>query len=135
MGNDRGVWLRGAKLLPNARVLGGKFRVQHDGERNIELLEQPADARDSPVDRVLAKCLVHEVRTPAREVRTQHRALPEAELLDEQSEADGDLFADGPGGDMDRLARKRRDPIGTVLSRDRGGKVNREQRRCRAAEK
>jgi hypothetical protein len=115
-------------------VLSGKLGVQHDAERNIQLLEQSADARDAPVDRVLAKCLVHQVRVAGRQVRTEYRALAEAELFDEQREADGDLSAGGPRGDMDRSARECGDPVDSVLRQGRAGKLNGEQRRSRAAE-
>ena len=84
----------------------GKCGVQHDAERNIQFLEQPANAQVAPGDRVLAERLVHEVRVAGRQVRAQDRPLAEAEHLDEQSEADRDLFAAGPGGDMNRVARK-----------------------------
>ena len=66
--------------------------------------------------------------------RTQHWALPEAELLDEQREADGDLSASGLGGNMDRLAPKGGDPVGTVLRQSLKGKLAPKQRRCCAAE-
>ena len=127
MGDDRRVRLRSAELLPHRRVRAGKFRVQHDAERNVQFLEQPADARDAPVDRVLAEGFVHEVRVAGRQVRPEDRTLAEAELLDEQGEADGDLFAAGPGGDMDRVARESGDPVDSVLRQGRGGKVNGEQ--------
>ena len=126
-----GVWLRAAKLLPHGRVLLGKFGVQHDAEWNIELLEHPPNARDAPVDRVLAECLVHEVGVAGRQVRSQYRALPEAELLDEQREANRDLPAGGPSGHTDRLARKAGHPLGIVLRQGHRGKL-----RCsRAGEK
>ena len=80
-------------------------------ERNIQFLEQPADARDAPVDGVLTERLVHEVRIAGHHVRAEDRALAEAELLDEQGEADRDLLAAGPGGDMDRLAREAGDAV------------------------
>ena len=115
VGDDRRVRLHRAELLPHRRMRAGKFRVQHDGERNIQFLEQPADARDAPVDRVLTESLVHEVRVAGHHVRAEDRALAEAELLDEQREADRDLLAAGPGGDMDRVAREAGDPVDSVL--------------------
>src|SRR5262249_40218475 len=45
-------------------------------ERNIQLLEQAADARDAPGDGVLAKCLVHEVRVAIPQIRTQTGPWP-----------------------------------------------------------
>ncbi len=111
MGDDRRIRLCGPEFPPYRHVVAGKFRVQHDGERNLQLLEQPADARDAPVDPVLTERLVHEVRIAGREVRAEHRALAEAELLDEQSEADCDLSTGRPGGDMDGVAGKSRDRI------------------------
>src|SRR5260370_17572349 len=111
MGDDRRVRLGRAELLPGRRVVGGKFCVQHDGERNIQFLEQPRDARDAPVDRVLTESLVDEVRVAGRHVRAEDRALAEAELLYEQREADRDLSAASPGADIDRLARKPPDPL------------------------
>ena len=63
---------------------GGKFGVQRDAERNTQLLEQPADARNAPVDGVLAERLIDEIRVAGRQVRAKDRALAEAELLDEQ---------------------------------------------------
>ena len=77
-------------------------------ERNIQFLEQPADARDAPVDRVLTESLVHEVRVAGRQVRAEDRALAEAELLDEKRKADRDFSAGRPSGDMDRVARRSR---------------------------
>src|SRR5712672_1100321 len=69
----------------------GNSAFQYDGERNIQFLEQPADARDAPVDRVLTEGLIHEIRVAGRQVRAENRTLAEAELLDEQREADRDL--------------------------------------------
>ncbi len=83
MRDDRRIRLCRAELLPYRGVRAGKFGVQHDAERNVQFLEQPADARDAPVDRVLTESLVHEVRVAGRQVRAEHRALAEAELLDE----------------------------------------------------
>ena len=91
------------EFLPHRGVRSRKFGVQHDRERNVQLLEHAADARDAPVDPVLAEGLVHEVRIAVRQIRPENRTLAETELLDEQGEADGDLFAPGPGGDMDRV--------------------------------
>ena len=125
-------WL--ARNSFHRRVLAGKLRVQHDAERNIQLFEQAADPRDPPVDRVLTKCLVHEVGTAGREVRTQHWALAEAELFDEQGKADADLSAGGPRSNMDRDARQRGHPVGALLRQNRGGMVKTDQRRCRPAE-
>src|SRR5262249_42539755 len=112
----------------------GKFRVQHDRERNIQLLEQPADARNAPVDRVLTECLVHEVGVAARQIRTRHRGLPGDELFHEQREADRDLSARGPGGNMYGSARECGDPVGCVLRQGCAGKVNGEQSRSCATD-
>ena len=134
VGDDRGVRLARTELLPYRGVLAGKLGVQDDIERNIQLLKQAADARDAAVDRVLAKCLVHEVGVAIRQIRTQHRALAESELFHEQREADGDFSAGGPGGNMHRLARERGDPVRAVLRQTRGGKASEEQRRRRTAD-
>ncbi len=83
MRDDRRIRLCRAELLPHRRVGRGKFGVQHDGERNVQFLEQSADARDTPVDRVLTESLVDEVGIAARQVRAEDRTLAEAELLDE----------------------------------------------------
>ena len=82
---------------------GRKLRVQYNRERNVQFLEYAADAREAPVDPVLAEGLIHQVRIAVRQVRPKNRPLAETELLDKQGEADGDLFAPGPGGDVDRL--------------------------------
>src|SRR5262249_46230913 len=87
-----------------------------------------------PGDRGMATCLVHQVRVAGRQVRTEYRALAEAELFDEQREADGDLSAGGPGGNMDGGAWECGDPVGCVLRQGRAGKVNGEQRRSCAAD-
>src|SRR5262249_4421799 len=62
------------------------------------------------------------------------RALAEAELFDEQREADSDLPAGGPGGNVHRLARGRGDPVGAVLRPARGGKASQKPRRWPAEE-
>jgi hypothetical protein len=59
----------------------------------------------------LAERLVHEVWAAGRQVRAKHRAQAEAEFLDEQGEADSDLFAGRPGDDMDRGAREPGDRV------------------------
>src|SRR6202040_4228829 len=87
MGDDRRIWLYRAELFPHRRVGSRKFGVQYDTERNVRLLEDPADARDAPVDRVLAECLIHEVRVAGCQVRAEDGALAEAKLLDKQREA------------------------------------------------
>ena len=50
--------------------------------------------------------------------------MAEAELLDEQYEADRDLSAAWPGGDMNRVAREAGDPVDSILRKGRRGKVN-----------
>ena len=70
---------------------GGKGTLdvgRREGERHVELLEQAADAGNAPVDAVLPERLVHEVRITGHHVGAVDRALAEAELLDEQAEAD-----------------------------------------------
>src|SRR5262249_5867238 len=134
VGDDRRVRLAGAELFPHGGMLARKLGVQHDAERNIQLFEQAPDPRDAPVDRVLAKRLIHEVGTARREVRTQHRPLAEAELFDEQGKTAGNLPAAWPGGNMDRSARERGHPVGALLPEYRGGIVKSEQRRCCPAE-
>src|SRR6185369_14995541 len=124
VGDDRRIRLCRAELLPHRGVRTGKFGVQHDAERDIQFPEQSADARNAPVDGVLTKSFVHEVRVAACQVRAEHRALTEAELLDEEYEADRDPFAARPGRDMNRVARKAGDPIDSVLRKDRRRKVN-----------
>lgn len=74
--------LRRPELLPHQRVVAGKFCVQDDAQRNIQFLEQPADAADAPVDPILTESLVHEVRVAGRQVRPEDRALTKAELFD-----------------------------------------------------
>src|SRR5262249_19684169 len=96
-------------------MLARKLGVQHDAERDIQLFEQAPDPRDAPVDGVLAKRLVHEIGAAARKIRTQDGALAEAELFDEQGEADGDLSAAGPGSNLDRGARESRHPAAPLL--------------------
>src|SRR5262249_6859340 len=100
----------------------------------IELLEQPADARDAPVDPVLAKCLVDEVRVAARQIRAERRPPAETGLFDEQREGDGDLSSGGPDGNRDGGARECGDPVGRVLRQGRARKLNGEQRRACAAD-
>src|SRR5262249_47467374 len=95
---------------------------------------QAADPRVAPVDRVLTKRLVYEVGTAGREIRTQDRSLAEAELFDEQGEADSDLFAAGPGSNLDWGAREPSHPVRALLRQDRVWLVKTEQRRCGAAE-
>src|SRR5262249_49979835 len=68
--------------------------------------------------------LVDEVRVAARQVRAEHRALAEAELFDEQREADGDLSSGGPDGNRDGGARGCGDPVGGGLRQGRAGKGN-----------
>ena len=93
----------------------GKLRAEHDGQRNVQFAEQPPDARDAPIDRVLTKGLVHKVRVAGRHVRPIDRTLTEAELLDEERKADGDLLAARPSRDMNRLAREAGHRIGRLL--------------------
>jgi hypothetical protein len=62
VGDDRRIGLCRAELLPNGRVRTRKLGVQDDAERNIQFLEQSANARDAPVYRLLTESLVHEVR-------------------------------------------------------------------------
>ena len=110
------------ELLPHRRIARREILAFNTMlERNIQFLEQPADARDAPVDPILAKSLVHEVRVAGRQIRPEDRALAEPELLDEQCEADGDLSAARPGGDVDRLTRKAGDGVDSVLRHGRGG--------------
>src|SRR6266403_2010614 len=65
-----------------------------------------------------------EVGVAARQVRAEDWTLAEAELLDEQCEADRDLSARWPGGDMNRVAREAGDPVDSILRKGRIGKVN-----------
>ena len=96
-------------------MLTGKFAIQDEAERDIQFLEQPADARETPVDGVLAKGFVHEIRIAACQVGTEYRALAEAEFLDEQRKAHGHLLAGRPSRDVNRLARQPGDPVGGIL--------------------
>src|ERR1700730_4288811 len=86
----------------------------------------------SPAERIFAEILVDEIGVAGREVRAEHRALAEAELLDEQGETDGDLFAAGPRGDMNRVARKFGNPVRSVLRQGCRGKGSDKQRRQRS---
>lgn len=108
---------------------GGKFGVQCHAERNVQLLEQSADARNTPVDPVLAEGLIHQIRVAGRQVRAKDRALAEAELLDKQDEAEGDFFAGGPGNNVDRVARKPGDRVSSVLRQNPRGMCNGEQQK------
>src|SRR5258705_236199 len=108
-------------------MLAGKLGVQHDAERNIQFLEQSADARDASVDRVLTEGLIHEVRVAGRQIRAEDRTLAEAELLDEQRKTDRDLSAGRPGGNVDRLASEAGHPVASILCQARGGKVDAKQ--------
>ncbi len=105
----------------------GEFGVQRDTERNAELLEQPPDAGNAPVDGVLAKSLVDQIRVAGRQIGAKHRAPAEAEFLDEQRKTDGDLFSAWPGGNADGLARKSGDRVGAVLRQARRRMHNRER--------
>ena len=70
---------------------------------------------NAPVDRILTERLVHEVRIARRKIWAEDRALAEAELLDEEREADCDLFAGRPGGGVDRFALETRDAVNSIL--------------------
>src|SRR5271156_1515181 len=103
MGDDRRIQLGRSELLPHQWILARELGVQHDRERRTQFLEQPADTDDAPVDAILPKRFVHEVRIAARQIRPIHGALAEAKFLDEQRENYRDLLAAGPGRYMDRL--------------------------------
>src|SRR5262249_22295351 len=103
-------------------------------ERDIQLFEQAPDPRDAPVHGVLAKRLVHEIEAAARKIRTQHSALGEDELFDEQGVASCDLSAAKPIRILELGARECGHPVGALLREHRWGVMNSEQRRCCAAE-
>ena len=129
MRDDRRVRLGGAEFLPHGGVFAGKQRAQHDGERDVQLLEQPADAGNAPVDAVLPEGLVDEIRIAAHHVRPVDRALAEAELLDEEGKADGNLLAARPRRDVDRLTREAGNGIGRILRHTRRRKLRGERER------
>src|SRR6266481_9524970 len=110
-------------------MLPGKLCAQHDCERNLQFLEQPTNAWDAPVDRVLTKGLVHEVRVAGYHVRAVDRALTEAELLNEQRKTNSHLFAAGPRRHMDWFPREAGHRISHRLRRSDRRKQNGEQRR------
>jgi hypothetical protein len=74
------------------------------------------------MDRVFAESLVHEIGVAAREIGTKDGPLAEAERFDEQGETDSDLFASGPGRDVQRLPLETGDPVDGVLRRSRRGR-------------
>src|SRR5580692_9399247 len=119
------MWL--VLFMPWAII--GAFGCTARNSFHTDVPEEPADTRDAPLDPILSKSLVHEVWVAARQVWPEDRALTQPELLDEQCEADGDLSAARPRGDVDRFTHKAGDGVDSVLRQGHGGKVHGEQQR------
>ena len=71
------------------------------------------------MDGVLAEAFIDDIRVAARIVAAQVRALAVTPDLDIEDEADRDLLAAGPGGDVDWLPRQAGDPVRRLIGEGR----------------
>ena len=120
MRDDRGLWHTGTKCLPDIGILLGKERIQDNAQGHPFFIEKPANPRDTPFYRVLAKGLVDNIRISRSHIRPKIRAVSKTPHLDIEDEADRDLFPARPRFYMNGFSRRSRYPVACIFSACRG---------------